>query len=163
MYLRSEGINSFVDFEKRFDSLKQEKNEKKDSISKNDYNTKFYLGVYKTLTIYNQYSNIGQQYESGSSFTKKKIYKEHENEIRSFLYAKHTLEEKGIDTSINPEKIRTQIDKMKTKMDDEKKELNGISDCISEAQKYKAIIENGLRINRNKEKIIKFQRDFNER
>ncbi|CAM2078021.1 MAG: Relaxase/Mobilisation nuclease domain [uncultured Clostridium sp.] len=148
--LRKENISNKNDFDNRVQDVLNKREKIRDSIKDlEDKNARFNQ-VSKYLITYNNYKEIYGKYGN-----KKSIFgghKKYESEISMFLHAKEKLENLGINTNVN-------IDKLKEKMIEQKEEISLLSNEFKNIEKR---LENIRKANSKIENIIQEKVDLNK-
>lgn len=148
--LRKENISNRNDFDNRVQDVLNKRGEIRNTINDlEDKNTRFNQ-VSKYLITYNKYKEIYDKYGN-----KKSIFgghKKYESEILMFIHAKEKLENLGINTNVN-------IDKLKEKMIAQKEEISLLSNEFKNIEKR---LENIRKANSKIENIIQEKVELNK-
>ena len=141
MTIRTEQIQSETDFEKKLSGLKEKAAEVRETISTLSEKNQQYRTAAKYLLAFNQYLPVKQEYEKQSFLTKKKFYGLHEGELKAFEHAAAQLENLGVNSNVDPEKVMGLVKDHDGKVAEYSAALKAVTERIDQIQKARVLVE----------------------
>ena len=141
MTIRTEQIQSETDFEKKLSGLKEKAAEVRETISTLSEKNQQYRSAAKYLLAFNQYLPVKQEYEKQSFLTKKKFFGLHEGELKAFEHAAAQLENLGVNSNVDPEKVMGLVKDHDGKVAEYSAALKAVTESIDQIQKARVLVE----------------------
>ena len=133
--IHDENIKKLPDFNDRIEELRKDSFEVKETIKELDQKSIKYKNVAKYLNTYNKYKKIKMKYEKQLPFLKKRYYKKNESELKLFNRAEQKLNDLGVNTNVDPDKIINLVEKQSDDLDKIKSDFKNLNERLDKVRK----------------------------
>lgn len=159
LLLRRENIRNVSDFDKRVDELKLQNTVIRSDIKRLQTLNNQYKNAARSLITYNKYSEIYGQYKSLKKAASKKYYKQYESEILAFEHANDRLQELGLSTEVNVEKVIDLVNNHDASISQLNEEYRAANARIDEIRKARENINSIIKQRQAKRELDKHYKD----
>lgn len=131
LFMKTENISSEKDFDSKLLSLQEQLSTASNSIKTLRDKSAVYKNAAKYLIAYNQYLPIKQAADRQLPFAKNKFLRDNESELKSFDFAAAQLEKLGVNTNVDPDKVKELIINQDHQIQDLSNSVKEITDKIT--------------------------------